>query len=240
MIKGGKRMKNYAVIIPAYRPKEKLLQYVEALLQHNVAQIIVVSDGNNERYRELFHQLSSIEFCTVLYHKFNHGKGRSLKTAFKYFLKHYSALSGVVTADADGQHLVEDVLKVGEHLERNKEGFVLGIRDFERRNIPLRSLIGNVITSRVFQGLSGTYIKDTQTGLRGIATSELKWVMQLKGNHFDYEMNMLINMIKKKKRIVHVDIAAVYEEKHISYFNTYKDSVRIVEQIIREYFSKII
>lgn len=233
-------MKNFAVIIPAYRPKDNLLRYVEALLQQNVARVIIVSDGNDEHYGELFHQLSALESCTVLYHKYNHGKGRALKTAFKYFLKHYSELSGVVTADADGQHLVKDVLNVGDCLEKNKEGFVLGIRDFERREVPLRSLIGNVFTSRVFQVLFGVYIKDTQTGLRGIATSELEWAIQLKGNQFEYEMNMLINMINKKKRIVHVDIAAVYEEKHTSHFATYKDSVRIAGQIIREYFRKVI
>jgi len=237
MIKGGKRMREFAVVIPAYRPKDILPQYVDRLIQHGVKQVIVVDDGNEASYNELFHQLAQYERCTVLEHQYNSGKGAALKTGFNHFLNHHLELPGVVTADADGQHLIEDVLKVGDRIAQNKEGFVLGTREFHRKEMPTRSFIGNTVTSRVFQGLFGMYIKDTQTGLRGIATGELYWIIQLKGDHFDFEMNMLINMIKKNKRIVRVDVAAIYDDVHISYFDTYTDSVRVARQMVREYMS---
>ena len=97
--------------------------------------------------------------------------------------------------------------------------------------MPTRSLIGNTITSRIFQVLFGLYVRDTQTGLRGITMSELEWVLGLYGNHFEFEMNMLIHMVKRKCRIIQADIQAVYQEVHISHFNTYKDSVRIAGQM---------
>lgn len=191
-------MRTIAVVIPAYRPKENLPHYVRQLINHNIAQVIVINDGNEGRYDALFQQLSQIESCKVLHHNYNRGKGAALKTGFKYYLKHYSGLTGVVTADADGQHLVKDVLKVGDCVAQDKGGFVLGSREFQRKDMPIRSFLGNTVTSRIFQGLFGMYIADTQTGLRGLATSELDWVIRLKGNHFEFEMNMLINMIKKK------------------------------------------
>jgi len=237
MIKGGKWMRKFAVVIPAYHPKDILPQYVDRLIQHGVEQVIVVDDGNEASYDELFHQLTQFERCTVLEHEYNSGKGAALKTGFNHFLTHDLDLTGVVTADADGQHLIEDVLKVGDRIEQNREGFVLGTREFQRKDMPTRSFIGNTVTSRVFQGLFGMYIKDTQTGLRGIATAELNWVVQLKGNHFDFEMMMLINMIKKDKRIVRVDVEAIYHDVHISHFATYKDSVRVARQMFREYIS---
>lgn len=229
-------MRDYAVIIPAYRPKEDLPQYVNHLIQEQVAQVIVIDDGNDADFDGLFQQLKQFERCTVLHHQENSGKGAALKTGFQYFLDHFSHLAGLVTADADGQHLVKYVLNVGDRVEKNKHGFVLGTRDFHRKDMPTRSFIGNKTTSRFFQILFGIYIKDTQTGLRGIATSEVNWVIRLKGNKFEYEMNMLINMLKKRKRIVRVDIEAVYEEVHISYYNTYEDSFRIAKQMIGEYF----
>lgn len=228
-------MREFAVVIPAYRPKENLPHYVSQLIQDQVAHVVVVNDGNDKTFDDLFNQLSQFERCTVLHHEENSGKGAALKTGFRYVLKHLSDLTGVITADADGQHLVKDVLSVGNQVIKNKGGFVLGARDFERKNMPVRSFIGNKLTSRVFQGLFGLYIKDTQTGLRGIAMSELDWVVQLKGDQFEYEMNMLINMLRKKKRVVRVDIEAVYEEVHISHYNTYSDSIRIAGKMLREY-----
>lgn len=228
-------MKKYAVVIPAYRPKELIEEYVNGLVHHGVSHVIIVNDGNEESFEELFQRLSKIERTTVLKHSINRGKGAGLKTAIDYYLKYLSHLKGIVTADADGQHLLEDVLNIGNHLEKMDEGFVLGARVYNRKNMPPRSLIGNTVTSRVFQALFGTYIRDTQTGLRGIATSELEWVFQLRGDHFDFEMNMLINMVKKHRRIVQVDIEAVYEEVHVSHFNTYKDSVRIAGQMFKEF-----
>lgn len=230
-------MKEFAVVIPAYRPKHNLPQYVNRLIQQGVAQVIVVNDGNDKKYNGLFNELARFDRCTVLYHESNRGKGGALKTGFHHYLGHYSEYAGVVTADADGQHLVKDVLSVGRHLERRQSDFILGVRKFERKDMPARSFIGNTLTSLVFKGLSGMYIADTQTGLRGLATAELTWVVRLKGNHFEFEMNMLMNMINKNKRIVRVDIESVYEEEHISYFETYKDSLRIARQMFKEYLS---
>ena len=86
--------------------------------------------------------------------------------------------------------------------------------------------------------LFGKYIGDTQTGLRGITTKELEWVVHLRGSNFDYEMNMLIAMVQENSRIVRVDIEAVYAEEHFSTYNTYIDSVRIAGQLARGYINK--
>lgn len=231
IVNEGKEMKEYAIVIPAYQPNDDLDSYVLELIQADVAQVIVIDDGNDTSYENLFMRISEIERCTVLRHTVNSGKGAGLKTGIRYFLNHFLDLKGIVTADADGQHLSEDVLSIGDQLEKMNDGFVLGSRVYDAKNMPARSLIGNNITSRVFQVLFGLYVRDTQTGLRGLATSELEWVLRLYGNHFEFEMNMLIQMVKRKCRIVQVDIQAVYQEVHISHFNTYKDSVRIAGQM---------
>lgn len=227
-------MRDFAVLIPAYRPKWSLPQYVNDLLKNEIAHVIIIDDGNDSDYEALFQQLAEFERCTVLTHSKNQGKGAGLKTGFRYFLKHFSELSGIVTADADGQHLIQDVLNVGECLVNRKGVFVLGTRNFDRKKVPTRSFIGNTFTSRVIRLLFGMYIQDTQTGLRGIATKELPWLIKLPGDHFDYEMTMLIQLIKQKKRIIRVDIKAVYEEEHFSTFDTYGDTVRIIKHVARE------
>lgn len=206
------------------------------LLEEGVAQVLVIDDGNGAEYLALFQQLAELEGCTVLTHPENRGKGAGLKTGFRYFSNHLPDLSGIVTADADDQHLIKDVLNVGDHLANRKAGVVLGTRNFGGENIPARSLIGNRFTSLLIKVLFGLYIPDTQTGLRGIVTEELPWLMELAGDHFDYEMKMLIRLIKQKKDIIIVEIETVYEEEHISSYDTYADTVRIAKHILGEIF----
>ena len=226
-------MKDYVVVIPAYEPNQQLDTYITRLLDEGVARVIVIDDGNDAMFDELFKKLSAIAGCTVLHHEMNRGKGAGLKTAIRFYLEHFPTLKGIVTADADLQHLAKDVLNVGEHLKQLNEGFVLGSRVYDVKNMPPRSLIGNTVTSRFFQLLFGLYIRDTQTGLRGITTQELPEMLNLFGDHFEYEMNMLIYMVSHNKRIVQVDIDAVYQEVHVSHYNTFKDSVRIAQQMLK-------
>lgn len=237
IVVGGEEMMNYAVVIPAFRPMRELPHYIDQLIQRGVPEIIVVNDGSESEYDEIFSVIENIKGCTVIKHDVNSGKGVALKTAFVYFLEHFSHLNGVVTADADGQHSVKDVLAVGERLTELEDGFVLGSRVFKKKHMPLRSWIGNRFTSLVFKLFFGAYIRDTQTGLRGITTNELEWVTQLSGDHFDYEMNMLIQMVCEQKRIIRVDIAALYEEEHTSHFETYRDAKRIARAILKHYFN---
>lgn len=227
-------MRPYIVVIPAYQPMKELHHYVNELLKHKIAKVIVVDDGNLEEYEPLFEQLKQFERCIVLHHTANQGKGAALKTGFKYYLEHFSDLTGVVTVDADGQHRIKDILSVGNRVTAMNEGFVLGSRVFERENMPIRSYIGNTFTSHLFRILFGVYINDTQTGLRGITTSELARVNQLAGEHFDFEMNMLIAMIRQERRIVRVDIEAVYADEHTSTFDTYRDTVKIASLIAKK------
>ena len=198
--------------------------------------MLVVDDGNDAEYFALFQELAEMKGCTVLTHTENRGKGAGLKTGFRYFLTHLSELSGIVTADADNQHLVPDVLKVGDHLAGRQAGVILGSRNFRQKNVPVRSFIGNTFTSALIRVLFGRYIPDTQTGLRGIVTEEIPDLIKLSGDRFDYEMTMLIQLIKQKKEIIFLEIETVYEEEHISYYDTYADSLRIAKHILRGIF----
>lgn len=231
-------MKKFAVIIPAYRPMRSLPEYVHNLIQNGVPQIIVVDDGSGEPYRDVFSQIETFKECTLITHPTNRGKGAALKAGFTCFLNQFSYLNGVVTADADGQHSTEDVLQVGKRLDTIEEGFILGSRAFNIKRMPLRSWIGNRLTSLVFKIFFGQFIRDTQTGLRGITTPELGWVTQLSGDNFDYEMIMLIHMVSKNKRIISVDIATLYKKVHTSHFETFKDTKLIARAIFSQYFKQ--
>jgi len=231
-------MMKIAVIIPALNPSKHLISYTHNLLDEGVAQIIIVNDGSSEEFTSTFKDLESLSRCTVLSHDVNCGKGRALKTGFTYFLRHFNNLCGVITADADGQHAVEDVCAMAKTLETNPKDILLGVRDFSQSHVPKKSLMGNRMTSFAFKILFRYKIEDTQTGLRGIPASELSWIMKLKGERYEYEVNMLISAIKRKIPLREIQIQTLYFDNNSgSYYKAVKDSLKIFTRMLSGFFT---
>lgn len=99
------------ILIPALAPGAELIDYLQALSDAQLGQLVVVDDGSGPDYAPIFALAAQIPGCTVLRHEQNRGKGDALKTGLRYFqeLPDRSEYNGVVTADADGQHSVADV-----------------------------------------------------------------------------------------------------------------------------------
>lgn len=224
------------VIIPCFNPPLKVVEYVQKLLSNGIDKILIVNDGSGEEYSPTFDNLKNIDKVTVLTHNVNLGKGRALKTALRYIRDEIKVPLVIATCDCDGQHLVEDVVNCLKYAEKNLYYFVLGVRNFNDKVVPFRSRFGNKATSKFFKKLYGVYLKDTQTGLRAFSTEFLNTLIYTKGNRFEYEMNVLVNLVKKKHRIMEVPIATVYNgkdnETH-SHFSTVKDSVKVWGVLIR-------
>lgn len=216
------------VIIPAYEPDEKLLTLLQQLKNAGIRHIIVVDDGSGSAYRELFEQAEKTDGCALLTHAVNLGKGRALKTAFNYCLLHFPALCGCVTADSDGQHTPQDILACMKKLSENPKALILGCRNFDAADVPTRSSFGNKCTRKVFRYLVGLSVSDTQTGLRAIPAFYMEKLMNVKGERFEYETNMLIETKNADIPIIEVPVKTIYiEENKTSHFNPIKDSIRI-------------
>lgn len=168
-------MKRSTIIIPSLNPDKKLLDYVDSLIQEGFSEFIIIDDGSKVEIQDIFDLLEDREECVVLHHIVNMGKGRALKDAFNYYLAQKKVndcgdftKGGVITVDSDGQHKVEDVLKLDNILQENSDALILGARNFFQENVPVKSKFGNQLTRKVMKFLYGGNITDTQTGLRGI------------------------------------------------------------------------
>ncbi len=231
--------KAISVIIPAYEPDDKLITTVQELTEVGFSDILVINDGSSEECTAIFDKVREIPTCTLLKHEVNKGKGAALKTAFSYVLENRPDSICVVTADADGQHLVKDIDAVCEAV-LDKEAVVLGARNFAQADVPARSVMGNRITCGVFRLFFGMKLKDTQTGLRAIPCKYLPEILQADGNRYEYETNMLFMINRKKIPYEEVKITTVYiEENKSSHFRVIRDSVRIYALILKYLFSSI-
>ena len=130
--------KETAVVIPAYKPDDRLPPYVEALKTAGVGKIVIVDDGSGESYQELFGRIPQDEVTHIISYMPNGGKGVALKRGMQYVWDSCPEQKYVVTADSDGQHTVVDVLRMAESMAENSEGVLLGSRDFSQPDVPTR------------------------------------------------------------------------------------------------------
>lgn len=231
---------NIPVIIPSYEPDKSLIILCEELIKAGIKNVIVLDDGSGEEYRGIFDTIQKKYNYTILRHAVNLGKGRALKEAFNYALNKNSGILGVVTADSDGQHTPEDIMRCMEALVNHPGSLILGCREFKGRDIPWKSKVGNELTKKVCGYLCGIKISDTQTGLRGIPNTFMKELLSVSGERFEFETNMLI-ACKEHISITEISIKTVYDSKtdHRTHFDPIRDSVRIYK-IFGKIFMKYI
>jgi putative flippase GtrA len=111
---------------------------------------------------------------------------------------------------------------------------VLGCRNFNDSKVPLKSQLGNKITRAITRVLIGQKVSDTQTGLRGLSRDSMAKMIDLPGEHYEFEMSMLLNAKKLNIPIHEVLIHTVYINENVgSHFNPVKDSYLIYKQIFR-------
>ena len=226
-----------SVVLPSLDPDDKLVTVIDGLLEYGFTDIILVNDGSKAENLHYFEDAAAQHpEIHLLHHAVNRGKGAALKTAFRWFLENRPDALGVVTVDGDNQHHPEDTRACALHmLETGK--LVLGVRDFSLPQVPTRSRLGNRITSGVFKLFVGMTLSDTQTGLRAFPVKDLKAMVQVYGDRFEYETNMLLAMKDQNIPFEEVKIRTVYiEENKSSHFHAVKDSWRIYKLILKHFF----
>lgn len=227
-------------LIPAYKPEASVVDAARALLASGrFAALVVVDDGSGPEYAPLFNELATAG-AVILRHFTNLGKGMALRTGLNHIACTFARSVGVVTLDADGQHLPEDVLAVARQLALSPSSLILGCRSFDAAT-PLRSRFGNVLTRQVMRWLTGLAVSDTQTGLRGIPLSFIPPLLRLNTKGYDFELDMLIQAKEHHIPIVEIPIATVYlENNKSSHFNPLLDSMKIYLVFLRFNLSSLL
>lgn len=226
-----------SVVLPSLDPDEKLAAVIDGLLEYGFTDILLVNDGSKQENLHYFAEAAAQHpEITVLHHKVNKGKGAALKNAFRYFLENRPDGVGVVTVDGDNQHHPADTRACCEHMLETGR-CVLGCRDFTLEHVPPRSRFGNHTTSLVFRIFCGMTISDTQTGLRALPREALEILVDVAGDRFEYETNMLLAFKTNAIPFDEVKIRTVYlEENKSSHFRVIHDSWRIYRLILAHFF----
>ncbi len=223
------RLRDIAVVIPAFEPGAALPGLLGALRRLGFRHIVLVDDGSPAEYAPAFRTAQSQYGCVVLRHAANLGKGRALKTAFNYILTEREDLFGAVTMDADGRHAPEDAAACAAALADRPDSLVLACPDPERmKSAPLRIRFSRQCARRAVQFLSGIRVSDPQTALRGLSRALMLRFLATEGERYEYEMNVLLDTKEMDVPIHEVLVAPPKAGQNTrSHFRPLMDSLRI-------------
>ena len=229
------------VVIPSLDPDDRLLEVIRGVQEKGFTDILLVDDGSAPENQHYFDEGAALG-CEVLHHGVNKGKGRALKTAFEWFMQNRPDAAGVVTIDGDNQHLPKDIAAcVDVMFAQKKDVLVLGVRDFNLPHVPPKSRFGNKLTSSVFRLFCGLKVSDTQTGLRVFPRGIIPKMIEVSGERFEYETNMLLVCKQADIPLVEQTIETVYiNANETTHFHPVKDSLRVYGIIIKFFLSSLL
>lgn len=221
------------VLIPAYQPDARLPRLILELHRADPSsKIVVVDDGSGQKFSDIF-EASATAGAHVISYENNRGKGYALREGFTW-IRDVAGDSQecVVTADADGQHTLNDIFRVGRTCTDTGKS-VLGVREFVG-HVPARSRIGNTATSALFWLATGWKLKDTQTGLRAFPVALLPALLEVQGDRYEYELRVLLHLAKFRHPVTQIPIETIYEAGNpTSHFRPLQDSARIWAPLLK-------
>jgi glycosyltransferase involved in cell wall biosynthesis/SAM-dependent methyltransferase len=221
---------NVALIIPALNPPGSLVQLV-ADLHSCFGLIVVINDGSDAVANTVFEQVS--QWAAVLVTPRNEGKGAAIKTGLAYLLQQRRDITGVVLADADGQHSAHDIRRLTTAFAARPDEVVVGARHFQGV-VPFRSRLGNGISRFLARWILGIELTDTQTGLRALPVRLFADIQKLPSDRYDFETEMLLLFKHGSVPIRELAIETIYEPGNpTSHFRPLQDSGRIFYLLVR-------
>ena len=225
--KRGENLRKIA-LIPAYCPDSRMIGLVKDLHERSFS-IVVIDDGSGKKYDAVFEAAG--EYADVQRYAVNHGKGEALKYGLSYIQNQYTGPYTIVTADADGQHRVEDIVRVSDASAEHPDSLILGKRVLDP-STPIKSRLGNGITRVMYRLTTGRNIYETQTGLRAFSHKFITRFLNLPGHRYEYEIDMILDA--SNVDIIEVTIRTVYfNNNEGSHFRPFQDTVSLNKEFFR-------
>lgn len=216
-----------AAVIPAYDAAASVGEIVRRT-RAIVPDVLVVDDGSHDGTGDRARDAGAV----VIRHEFNRGKGCALETAFvELFGRRGLPLAGVLTLDADGQHLPEEVPKLLAPAAAGAD-LVLGTREglFEQMSAVRRT--SNRLSSWAISHAAGAPLPDVQTGFR-FYSRRLYERIGFPPGRFESESAVVVRASRAKLVVVGVPVRLGFADgRCTSHYRPVADSLRIARAVI--------
>jgi len=193
------------IVIAAYNESKKIGSVLNDL-KKKYKNIIVVDDGSEDNTYEI----AKKKKVYALKHAVNRGQGAALKTGMDFALNKKADL--IVTFDADGQFLVEEIKDVIKPIKKNKADVVLGSRFLGKTiNMPLSKKIVLKLGIFVVFVLYGIKITDSQSGFRAISKKAAEKI-KITSDRMEHAGDFFWEIMRNKLKYKEVPITVIYDK----------------------------
>jgi 2-polyprenyl-3-methyl-5-hydroxy-6-metoxy-1,4-benzoquinol methylase len=239
---GPSRFPRIGVLVVAYNAASTLAQVLDRIpktFRWRIAHVFVCDDASQDStylvglgYKQITDDLP----LTIIRHATNLGYGGNQKTGYRLAIKH--DLDIVVLLHGDGQYAPERLAEIVAPLERGECDAILGSRMMiegaaRKGGMPLYKYVGNKILTRFENHMLGTDLSEFHSGYRAYsvkALSELSFEDNSDG--FDFDTQIIIQLIDAGKRIVEVPIPTYYGNE-ICYVDGLKYAKDVAAAVLR-------
>ena len=208
------------VLIPALNAARSIGPLIAEAKQH-VERVLVVDDGSSDGTGDV----ARAQGAMVIRHDVNRGKGGALKTGFAWALE--QQLDGVITLDADGQHLPRQIPLFIEHRRTTGADLIIGGRAHLFDGMLPRRRMANRFSAWAVAKASRTNIQDSQSGYRFYSSRMLREI-PLRSEGFDLETEVIIRAGVRGLRVEQIPIDLGFVDGlSTSHFKPLLDTLRI-------------
>lgn len=214
------------IIIPAYNEEKGIGKTLHSLIENpqlQDAEIIVIDDGSSDNTRQ---EIARFPQVICIRHHVNQGYGSAILTGVRRSSRPY-----IVWFDADGQHRIEDLLKIIEALITNDLDYCIGVRGSDSHDVANRRA-GKAVLRFIVQLVAGQPIKDFNSGLRGFRRNILEQYLHLLPRGFSASTTTTLLMIERRHYGKEVPIV-VLERVGKSSVKQFRDGMRTMVIILR-------
>ncbi|HEX6082992.1 MAG TPA: glycosyltransferase family 2 protein [Thermoanaerobaculia bacterium] len=209
-------------LIPALNAERTLPKIVEET-RRQLEPVIVIDDGSSDRTGDVARAAGA----TVLRHDVNRGKGAALKTGFAWALA--NGYDGVITLDADGQHLPSEIPK----FLAARGDLIIGGRDHLFQHMLPRRRNANRFSAWCISKCAGVRVPDSQSGFRFYSSGLLR-ALQLRADGFDMESEVIVRAGRRGFRILTIPIDLGFVDGiSTSHYKPLLDTLRIAWTVTR-------
>ena len=214
-----------AAVIPVFA-SDRAVEVATATLNH-VDQIVLVDDGAPPAISRSLDALADDDRVRILRLGSNGGKGSAVAAGASLLLSDPTPPEAIVMLDSDGQH---EPTRIPAFVEASESADVVIGHRRERRSMPLIRRIANRSASLALFASTGSWVPDTQNGMR-LFRREALTELPLPEGGYDAESRHLRGLVKSRRRIESVEIPTLYDGEP-SHYRPVKDTARVARALM--------
>ena len=218
---------SFSVIVPAFNEekaiKDILNKLKDSLMSNQIEhEITVVDDASIDNTANI---VETVKDVILLRHPHNMGYGAAIKTGVTRAKYNYIAI-----IDADGTYPAVELINLIRQLD--DKDMIVGARTGDIVRVPLVRKPAKWILGKLANYLTGTRIKDLNSGMRIMKKEVIEKFLNILPDGFSFTTTITLAMLTNDYTVKYVPIN-YYERKGKSKIRPFKDTLNFIQLIVR-------